>query len=225
MNIPFATETAWALAALTTQTAKAMVVTSAPPTDTPASMVEVSTPILTGKATPSPLRTIAPAPSATPTPNPSPTSSPEPTSTALPPTTSPSPAPSPSPPTQTAIPESTGEPDVRITEVFFNGEEQWYEGDEYVEIANCGDAPQELEGWMLLDVDDGEPYFEFPTYTLHDGYSVRVYTNKIHPDFGGFTFGSGTAIWNNLEPDLAELRNAEGVPVSRRGYEPWSGCN
>ena len=77
----------------------------------------------------------------------------------------------------------------------------------------------------MLDADDGGPSFVFPAYTLHGGYSVRVYTDEVHPDFGGFTFGSGTAIWNNSDPDLAELRNPDGVPVSLRGYEPWSGCD
>ena len=113
----------------------------------------------------------------------------------------------------------------RSTEVFFDGEEPRYEGDEYVEISNCGEAPQELEGWVLLDVEDGEPQFEFPAYTLHAGYSVRVYTNKDLPDFGGFSFSSRTAIWNNSDPDIAELRDAGGAAVSQRGYEPWSGCD
>jgi hypothetical protein len=40
--------------------------------------------------------------------------------------------------------------------------------------------------------------FVFPTPTvLKAGESVRVYTNEDHPEWGGYSFGSGRAIWNN----------------------------
>jgi hypothetical protein len=115
--------------------------------------------------------------------------------------------------------------DIRITEVFFNGDEPRYEGYEYVEIANCGDRSQDMEGWVLLDVDDGGPIFVFPTFTLHPEFIVRVYTDEVHPAYGGLTFGNGAAIWNNTRPDLAELRDSNGVVVGRRGYKAWTGCD
>lgn len=78
---------------------------------------------------------------------------------------------------------------------------------------------------MLLDVDDGGPIFVFPTFTLHPEFIVRVYTDEVHPAYGGLTFGNGAAIWNNTRPDLAELRDSNGVVVGRRGYKAWTGCD
>lgn len=93
-----------------------------------------------------------------------------------------------------------------------------------MEVANCGDVDQNIGGWVLMDIDDGGPSFEFPDFTLNAGYSVRVYTDEVHPDFGGFSFGSDTAIWNNSAPDRAALFDIEGIIISERGYEPWTGC-
>lgn len=76
----------------------------------------------------------------------------------------------------------------------------------------------------MIDIDDGRPSYVFPAYELRAGESVRVYTDETHAETGGFSFDSGTAIWNNSIPDRAELRNDRGVPVSVRGYEPNIGC-
>ncbi len=32
---------------------------------------------------------------------------------------------------------------------------------------------------------------------LEAGQSVRVYINEIHEEYGGYSFGSGKAIWND----------------------------
>jgi hypothetical protein len=79
-----------------------------------------------------------------------------------------------------------------------------------------------LGGWRLLDVADGSPIFTFPSYSLAPGIRVRVYTNQFNPQWGGFSFGRGTAIWDNLNPDVAALLNAQGTEVSRKSYPP--GC-
>ena len=39
---------------------------------------------------------------------------------------------------------------------------------------------------------------------------------------GGFSFGDGSAIWNNSDPDRADLRNPDGDLVSSKSYPP--GC-
>ena len=96
------------------------------------------------------------------------------------------------------------------------------ESDEYVEITNGADAPQDLAGWALVDVDDGRPRFVFPSWVMAPGSVVRVYTNQVHRQYGGFSFGSGTAIWNNDEPDEAALYDSSGTLVSRKSYPP--GC-
>ena len=97
-----------------------------------------------------------------------------------------------------------------------------YEGDEYVQIANLGSTTVDLEGWQLRDVSDGSPTFEFPTYSLGPAGRVRVYTNEVHPEWGGFSFQRGSAVWSNSKPDEAGLFNPQGQEVSRKSYPP--GC-
>lgn len=107
---------------------------------------------------------------------------------------------------------------VQITYIFYDGLVYRVESDEYVEIKNLGDTPQDLEGWVLKDVSEGYPSFTFPSYILAPSESIRVYTNEYHPEWGGFSFGYGKAIWNNKSPDTAALYNAQGQEVSRKSY-------
>ncbi len=152
-------------------------------------------------STPSP--TISPSPSATPTPTPAAT--PFPTATATP---SPRPTPTRSPvpaPTATAAPANL--PDVQITCIFFDGAIARSESDEYVEIVNQGTAPQDLDGWALEDIADGRPRFVFPSSVLEPGAIVRVYTDQDHPEWGGLSFGSGSAR-PSREPGIEEVVSA-----------------
>ena len=96
------------------------------------------------------------------------------------------------------------------------------ESDEYVEIANLGDSPQNLAGWRLRDIADGGPSFEFPDWVLDPGGVIRVYTNEVHEKWGGFSFGERAAVWNNSEPDEAGLFDEEDNLISAKGYPP--GC-
>lgn len=107
---------------------------------------------------------------------------------------------------------------VQITYVFYDGLVYRVESDEYVEITNLGSESQDLAGWVLKDISEGYPSFTFTSYVLAPGQSIRVYTNEIHPEYGGFSFGYGKAIWNNNDPDTAVLRNAQGQEVSRKSY-------
>ncbi len=107
---------------------------------------------------------------------------------------------------------------VRITYIFYDGLVYRVESDEYVEITNLGDTPQDLEGWVLKDISEGYPSLTFPSYVLAPGESIRVYTNEVHPEWGGFSFGYGKAIWNNKAPDTAVLYNDQGKEVSRKSY-------
>lgn len=108
--------------------------------------------------------------------------------------------------------------DVQITYIFYDGIVPYVESDEYVEITNLGDEPQDLAVWLLIDFSDSYPSFTFPSYILAPGESIRVYTNEHHPEWGGFSFGYEKAIWNNTDPDVAALYNAEGQKVSSRSY-------
>ena len=136
-----------------------------------------------------------------------------------PPVTLPATSPTlPSEPEQTTPPEPTEAVDVQITRIFYDGLVPRVESDEYVEITNIGTAAVDLNGWVLKDISEGYPSFTFPSYVLAPGQSIRVYTNEIHPEYGGFSFGSGKAVWNNSSPDTAALFNAQDIEVSRRSY-------
>lgn len=79
-------------------------------------------------------------------------------------------------------------------------------------IANVGTAPINIGGWVLNAGDPGQD-FRFPGFDLAPGQSVRVYTNEHHQESGGFSFGSGKAIWNN-GGDCGYLFDAGGNQVS-----------
>jgi competence protein ComEC len=108
---------------------------------------------------------------------------------------------------------------VQITNIFYDGLVYRTESDEYVEITNLGSEPQDLAGWVLKDISDNGPSFTFPSYVLDPGQSIRVYTNEIHEEYGGFSFGYGQAIWQNDPPhDVSVLFNDQGIEVSRMSY-------
>lgn len=151
-----------------------------------------------------------------PTPKPSPTHTvtrtPTPARTATPmPTVAPQPAP-------TTVSFSS----IVIACVFFDGVVSSREPDEYVEIVNGGTASQDLAGWRLTDVSDDRPTFTFPPTVMPNGGRLRVYTNEVHPEWGGLSFGRGSAIWSNSGPDTAGLLDASGTLVSTKTYPP--GC-
>ncbi len=107
---------------------------------------------------------------------------------------------------------------VQITYIFYDGLVFRAESDEYVEITNLGDQPQDLEHWSLMDISEGYPLFTFPSYILAPGEKIRVYTNEYHPEWGGFSFEYGRAIWNNSEPDIAALYNTQSEEISQKSY-------
>jgi len=114
--------------------------------------------------------------------------------------------------------ESRGHADIVISYIHYDGVVPRTESDEYVEITNEGTVPQDLEDWRLVDISEGYPEFRFPAFVLEPGRSIRVYTNEIHPEWGGFSFKSGRAVWNNSDSDVAVLYNNAREEVSRRSY-------
>lgn len=117
------------------------------------------------------------------------------------------------------------------------------EWDEYVEIKNFSDSPQNIAGWQLKNITAGQPTFIFPTFkpcsctfldsfskcleecyparpcTIDPRKSIRVYTGEPQWESGGYCFYYGPGnIWNNQTPDTAVLYNAEGQEVSSRSY-------
>ena len=67
--------------------------------------------------------------------------------------------------------------------------------------------------------------FTFVSGMIQPGQEIRVYTNEVHPESGGYSFGKGSAIWNNCQPDTAGLFNPGGTLVSQATYaKSTSGC-
>ena len=185
------------------------------PTDTPTQAFHPT-------ATPTRFPTPTTMPTATPTSTHVPTLSPTATATPSPtPTNTPTPRPT-STPTSTPYPAGAG---VVIECIFYDGEVPRSEADEYVQIKNGGASSVDLKSWKLADLGPRGPEFTFDgSYVLPAGGRIRVYTNEVHNDWGGFSFARGTAIWRNdlADPDTAGLFNPSGTLVSEKSYPP--GC-
>ncbi|MDQ2808273.1 MAG: lamin tail domain-containing protein [Chloroflexota bacterium] len=127
------------------------------------------------------------------------------------------------PPTRTPRPaqgsgggHTTGAGPLEIADIFYDGANNPSESDEYVELHNLTNSPVNLDGWVLRDVYGGQE-FTWHGVTLQPGKRIRVYTNEHHAESGGFSFGSGSAIWNN-KGDAAELQDANGNVVATFAY-------
>ncbi len=101
-----------------------------------------------------------------------------------------------------------------IDDIFYDGAGS-SEPDEYVVIRNAGGQSVNLGGWTLRD--EANRVFTFPAFTMTPGQVCRVYTNEEHPEWCGFNYGSGSAIWNN-GGDCAVLREGNGVLVDEYCY-------
>lgn len=111
---------------------------------------------------------------------------------------------------------AAGSGDLEITDIFFDGEKGNREPDEYVEIKNNGTDTIQLDNWTLSD--EANHIFVFPSFVIQPGQSCRVYTNEIHPESCGFSFGNtGSAIWGN-KGDCASLRDSENTPIDEYCY-------
>ncbi len=109
-----------------------------------------------------------------------------------------------------------GVPNVAITDILFDGKVARTEADEYVELTNAGSGHADISGWKI-SADDVNQNFVFPAATtLRVGQVIRVYTNEVHAEFGGYSYGIRRAIWNN-KGDVGRLFDADGK-VSSFGY-------
>ena len=120
----------------------------------------------------------------------------------------------------TATPSSTSAPIV-ISDVNYDGKVPTTESDEYVVLTNTSKNPLDVSGYYLYVATSGSQgaTFTFPKDSIiKPGSSVRVYTNEIHKETGGYSFGSGKAIWNN-KGGLAVLRDAKGGKLGEFKYK------
>jgi predicted ATPase with chaperone activity len=53
---------------------------------------------------------------------------------------------------------------------------------------------------------------------MQPGDVCRIYTNENHPEWCGFNYGSGSAIWNN-SGDTATLKDGNGTLIDEYGYK------
>jgi competence protein ComEC len=145
-----------------------------------------------------------------------------PTPTSVPPTETPLPSATATPtrtPTITMTPTATNLPvhntgNVQITGIFYDGAGS-QEPDEYVDIQNQESFSIQLQGWTLRDA--ASHIYTFPNYVMQSGQVCRVYTNQNHPEWCGFSYGSGSAIWNNTG-DTAYLRDGNGTLIDTYTY-------
>ncbi|MDJ0660789.1 MAG: lamin tail domain-containing protein [Crocosphaera sp.] len=106
---------------------------------------------------------------------------------------------------------------VEIADIVYHGHIKRTQSDEYIEIRNNGNAAADLSNWKITSIGKNQ-LFAFPEGTsLAGGQMIRVYTNEVHQEFGGFSFGSKTAIWND-KGDMGKLLDAEGNEVSSFSY-------
>lgn len=132
------------------------------------------------------------------------------------PTSQPTPAPTAAP---TSAPATAASGTLTITTLFYDGLVSRTEADEYVEIRNNGASAVSLSGWRLVSARAGQTY-AFPAVTIQAGQTCRVYTNQVHTQWCGLSWGRGSAVWNN-DGDRANLVAPDGTIVSSVGYKGW----
>jgi hypothetical protein len=114
--------------------------------------------------------------------------------------------------TPTQPPATTG--NIQITTIYYDGDGTT-EPNEYVEIRNMDSFAIQLSSWTLRDI--AEHIYTFPPFVMQPGQTCRVYTNEYHPEYCGFNYGYGSAIWNNTG-DCAYLRNSASVLIDDYCY-------
>ncbi len=110
---------------------------------------------------------------------------------------------------------------VRISRIFSDGGVKSTSADEYIAIVNDGMVDIDISGWKIY-ADNRNQEFSFPTGTvLKKGAECRVYTNEVHPESGGFSFGSKRSVWHNSS-DEGRLYDAQGNLMSSYAYTEHS---
>lgn len=107
-----------------------------------------------------------------------------------------------------------------ISDVKYDGVVPKTEADEYVVITNGSKSPIDASGDYLYVATSGTQgaTFNFPQNSIiKPGASVRIYTNEIHKETGGYSFGYGKAIWNN-QGGLAVLKDSSDKKLGEFKY-------
>ena len=110
--------------------------------------------------------------------------------------------------------QESDSPAVVIEKIFYNGQNE-PESDEYVQIKNISPDPVQIGGWTLSAGHNQD--FTFPAFELTPGQTCRVYTNEIHPESCGFSFGRDESLWSN-SGDCGHLYDPGGSLIDRDCY-------
>ena len=109
-----------------------------------------------------------------------------------------------------------------ITDIHYDGQVPKTEADEYVVISNTSNSPVDISKYYVYVATTGTqgPTYYFPAGTiLKPGAKVRVYTNEVHKETGGFSFEIKKAIWSN-NGGLAVFKDANGKKLMEYKYKP-----
>lgn len=111
---------------------------------------------------------------------------------------------------------------VNIADINFDGKVPTSEADEYVVVKNGSKAPIDLAGYYIYVATTGTQgsTFYFPKDSVvKPGGTVRVYTDEIHKETGGYSFGSKKALWNN-RGGLAVMKDSNDKKICEFKYKP-----
>lgn len=101
--------------------------------------------------------------------------------------------------------------------IHYDGQVPQVESDEFIVVKNTGLQSVEITNWKI---NAGSPSqeFIFPAFLLQAGQSCRVYTNQVHPESCGFSFGIDQPIWSN-QGECGYLYDPQGLLVDTFCYD------
>ena len=106
-------------------------------------------------------------------------------------------------PTPTCTPTATPVfgSEIEIHYIYYRGT-GLREPDEYVSIRNTGNESLNLYGWILKDITNGYPTFQFPHHVLGPGCLARVYTNEKDIDWDRLSSPERSSRWERSQRKL-----------------------
>mmetsp|Transcript_5372 Transcript_5372/g.7024 ORF Transcript_5372/g.7024 Transcript_5372/m.7024 type:complete len:202 (+) Transcript_5372:123-728(+) len=110
---------------------------------------------------------------------------------------------------------------VNIVDIHYDGSVPTTEADEYVVVKNFAKEAIDVSGYYVYVFTSGTqgPTFTFPKGSvIKPGSTVRIYTNEVHKETGGYSYGTKKAIWNN-RGGLAIFRDANGKKIGEYKYK------
>lgn len=96
------------------------------------------------------------------------------------------------------------------------GNDNTHLADEFICLVNRGDAPVDLQGWLVHDNNRNAEY-TFRALVLAPGAIVKLRTGKGENGAADVYWGKGQAVWNN-SGDTVYLYDAAGVMADQWNY-------